>query len=588
MLKEIFNTNVLKRISNIALSFILVLSCIVTLFGFNTVPVKAEDSGTYNYDEATGFRLLPSTDVVTMYMKDNYTIELLGNPSYQFNTKWTSGDSNVMTVSSGKLTPNSIGKTVIYADITYTIPDDSETHYVRLSQKVEVKPSVVTITSKPEYVTQDDYQMTYSCTAQNQKISWTSSRPDVATISNTGVVKGVSSGKTVITATTDDGTTDSYELEVRVAPERITLTTQTPKLTVIGQKAEITATFQPTGVYDSRLIWESSNPLAATVSQDGVVTAQNITGTNTVTITAKSVSNPSIIGTITIEVSIAETELIAVEKKFAINMGKSKQCAVIVNPFGFNSSQVQGSGVTWKSSDSSICKVDQTTGVVTGIKPGRAIITAQYGNLNLVANITVDVKPLSPRISTVRETEKTIKVTLTKQSDVTGYQIEYSTSSKFKNSKRITIKDDNDFNTTKISKQLKGLATKDYFFRTRSYYVKDGVTVYGDWSTTNYVNNYIILKPSASKYKVTEGKKITLSAKLVSSDKKLNRIKSGRKSSGIKFESSNSKIAKVDKYTGKVTGVKAGKCKIKVTYKGITKTVTVTVKEDKKDKDSKK
>ncbi len=70
------------------------------------------------------------------------------------------------------------------------------------------------------------------------------------------------------------------------------------------------------------------------------------------------------------------------------------------------------------------------------------------------------------------------KVSWNKLSAAKGYQIQYSSSSDFKNAKKITVTGNKTF-----SKTVKGLkANKKYYVRVRSYKLKNSVKQYGAWS----------------------------------------------------------------------------------------------------------
>ncbi|MCR5101179.1 MAG: fibronectin type III domain-containing protein [Butyrivibrio sp.] len=74
---------------------------------------------------------------------------------------------------------------------------------------------------------------------------------------------------------------------------------------------------------------------------------------------------------------------------------------------------------------------------------------------------------------------KSVKLTWTKVSDASGYEIEYSQNKKFKKSKTVTINKGSKV-TTKIRKKL--TRNKKYYFRVRAY-VKSGKNIaYSDWS----------------------------------------------------------------------------------------------------------
>ena len=86
--------------------------------------------------------------------------------------------------------------------------------------------------------------------------------------------------------------------------------------------------------------------------------------------------------------------------------------------------------------------------------------------------------PAKTSIKTLEAKNYGFKVTWTKKSGVTGYQIKYSTSSSFKNSKTVTVKGQD--KSYKTIKQLKK-STK-YYVRVRTYKTVNGTKTYSKWS----------------------------------------------------------------------------------------------------------
>ena len=82
-------------------------------------------------------------------------------------------------------------------------------------------------------------------------------------------------------------------------------------------------------------------------------------------------------------------------------------------------------------------------------------------------------------ITSVKAKDKAFTVKWKKKSDITGYQIQYSTNKKFKkNSKTIKIKQ-----AKKFSKKITGLkASKKYYVRVRTYKVVKKKISYSSWS----------------------------------------------------------------------------------------------------------
>ena len=85
----------------------------------------------------------------------------------------------------------------------------------------------------------------------------------------------------------------------------------------------------------------------------------------------------------------------------------------------------------------------------------------------------------STTITSVKAQSKAFTVKWKKKSSITGYQIQYSTNSKFKkNNKKIKIK-----NAKTISKKITKLkAAKKYYVRIRTYKIVNKKTYYSNWS----------------------------------------------------------------------------------------------------------
>jgi hypothetical protein len=84
----------------------------------------------------------------------------------------------------------------------------------------------------------------------------------------------------------------------------------------------------------------------------------------------------------------------------------------------------------------------------------------------------------------VTSTKKSqIKVTWKKDSQATGYQLVYSTSSKFNSSKTVNIS-----KSSTVSKTISKLtAGKKYYVKVRSYKTINGKKVYGSYSKVKTV-----------------------------------------------------------------------------------------------------
>lgn len=123
--------------------------------------------------------------------------------------------------------------------------------------------------------------------------------------------------------------------------------------------------------------------------------------------------------------------------------------------------------------------------------PGIYKIYYQFiGNYTGFASTEYKVKPRATNISGVSTKKKGFTVKWKKKSDlgdVSGYQIQYSTSSKFKNAKSVTISK----NKTVSKKITKLKAKKKYYVRIRTYKTVKvngkNVKIYSSWSKTKSV-----------------------------------------------------------------------------------------------------
>lgn len=93
--------------------------------------------------------------------------------------------------------------------------------------------------------------------------------------------------------------------------------------------------------------------------------------------------------------------------------------------------------------------------------------------------VTTSTAPAAATISKVTAGSNQVTVIWETVSDASGYEVMYSTSSKFKSAKTANISKRSTTNTT-IKQLTKG---KTYYFKVRPYKTVDGKKVYGEWST---------------------------------------------------------------------------------------------------------
>ena len=115
------------------------------------------------------------------------------------------------------------------------------------------------------------------------KVQWSSSSPAIASVDQNGKVTGLDNGTTIITVASADGAkTARCEVTVIVPVTGVSLDRTSAEI-IKGDSMTLTATVVPSNAMNKNVIWTSSDPSVATVSQSGVVTALEF-GTTTISV----------------------------------------------------------------------------------------------------------------------------------------------------------------------------------------------------------------------------------------------------------------------------------------------------------------
>lgn len=125
--------------------------------------------------------------------------------------------------------------------------------------------------------------------ATDKTVVWTIDDSDVASISSSGLVTGVSVGETVATVTTNDGGyTDTCDIivSVPVNPDIVSSVAldQTSLTIHVDEQISLFATVNPSTALNKAVTWSSLNDDIASVSSTGLVTAAAV-GNTTITVT---------------------------------------------------------------------------------------------------------------------------------------------------------------------------------------------------------------------------------------------------------------------------------------------------------------
>lgn len=220
-------------------------------------------------------------------------------------------------------------------------------------------------------------------------IEWKSSNDTVASVGQDGTVTAKNSGTAKITATVN-GISASCDVTVTNPLTGIEITAPDGRHNLDkGQTLQLSVVPIPEDADgEIQAAWTSTNPDAATVSENGLVTA---VADGKTTITAEAGGFKA-----TYDIEVKEIPLTGIElnkTETTIHRGESEKLIATPDP----ADTTDDTRVKWETSDKSIAIVDGD-GNVTAVGIGKATITATIGNFSKTCAVTVDapLKAIKP------------------------------------------------------------------------------------------------------------------------------------------------------------------------------------------------
>ncbi len=224
--------------------------------------------------------------------------------------------------------------------------------------------------------------------ATDKSVTFTSDKPEVASVNAEGVVEAKSRGTAVITVAGANGVTATCTVN---AVDTIEVTglklIGAPKRPIdIGATVTVEAVVEPNNADNQQVTWVSSNPAVATV-ENGVVTA--VAGGETeITVTTEDggftqkftvkVNYPPVVNVTGLELSGVPVN--------ALNIGDKVTVTAKVLP-----EDADNKNVTWASSNPAVATVEN--GVVTAVAAGDAEISAKTEDGGFTQKFAVKVNP---------------------------------------------------------------------------------------------------------------------------------------------------------------------------------------------------
>lgn len=222
-------------------------------------------------------------------------------------------------------------------------------------------------------------------------VTWSSSDPTTASVDASGLVKGLAVGTATITGTSEGKTGTAT---ITVIPIPVASVTIAPTSASVVE--HLTTTFTATtkdangNVLTGRLVtWSSSATSVAAIDVNGVVTGVAAGPAATITATSEGKS-----GTATVTVTQAPVATVTLAPPGAsLIVGQTQTfTATTKDAPGF---VLTGRAIIWTSNKPATASVNQTTGLVTALDSGVAMITATSETIGGSATVTVSLVPVA-------------------------------------------------------------------------------------------------------------------------------------------------------------------------------------------------
>jgi len=332
--------------------------------------------------EAT--RFVGETVQLTAMVTDANGDELSGRP-----VTWQSSASGVATVSgSGLVTAVAPGTATI------TATSDGKTGKSTITVRkvpvasVDMDPGNATLEIGQTIQIRATPRSADGDALEGRSVVWSSSATAVATVNQSGVVTARSSGSTLIRATSE-GVTGTALVEVSVVPVASVQVTPDTATLLAGQSLQLQARTLDAGgdqLSGRTVTWSSDDDDVASVSSTGKVLALSA-GQATITATSEGKS--------------ATARITVVAPVSSISVEPESTSVVVGNTVTLVATALDGAGdplsgrpFTWASSNTAVATVN-SAGVVTGVAPGTATISATSGGKTGSAKVVVAPVPVA-------------------------------------------------------------------------------------------------------------------------------------------------------------------------------------------------
>ena len=233
--------------------------------------------------------------------------------------------------------------------------------------------------------------------ATDKTVSWTSSKPSVATVSKDGVVTALSEGNTEIIARAEEySATCSVVVSAKKFPVTAVRIDKSSLELIVGETKTLKATVEPENATEKTITWSSSKPSVATISENGEVMALSEGSTEIIAQVGECRATCSVVVSAK---NVPVTAVVIDKTSLELFVGDNETLIATIKP-----DNATDKTIAWYSSDNNVATVSNPGGVVYAVKEGVAIIYASADGQEASCRVTVDYH----RVSDIElSTEKT-------------------------------------------------------------------------------------------------------------------------------------------------------------------------------------
>ena len=289
--------------------------------------------------------------------------------------RWSSSNAKIVKVDevTGALTALKKGS----ATVTATTHNGLT---ARVAVTVEKAPTKLTLTpAKPELSVETTLQLIAvpNSGAASHSVTFESADPSVATVDANGLVTGVRRGTAVITATTFNKKKAKVTVTVNSKPERVELEGKS-----LLNKTSVTLSAKALDAQGMTVPASFTYSVDASSADPGCVSvtaAGRVTGVRPGRAVVRATLNEKLYALCDVTVLPAPSAVSLDETSVVLGVKETWEGPEVHMTFDAGVEAV-ATGYTWSSSNPKIASVDPETGVVTGVKKGKATITVTVEN----------------------------------------------------------------------------------------------------------------------------------------------------------------------------------------------------------------